>query len=322
MPPPAYEVSQQEFDRKVNEATLASLESTNDSDEQWEQWDEAKFQAAAQSHSGVEAGGSSTAVAANNFHTPTVDSTSFDMAVQPLQINKNRSKAVAPKAKERPSWLAEAGLADPSLSSTILESDSAPSASSSSAGGQSMRSSVLRPLDELSTDDVDEDTISPPPFTEVETLLPPPPMPAFHGIPSNPPSRLSSPPFPENSSLPVPAFHGNSSNPPSPLSSPVPTNAALPPLLSVPVVVSHHPSPPPQQRQSLPPPRRSAQRMGPRAYTTLYSNPPHIPAKNETNPSLPYMRFDPSVAYQKSRRDLPPSTIQQRQAPAYTSFYK
>jgi hypothetical protein len=329
MPPPTYEVSQQDLDRKVTEAMLASLESLQGSEEQWEEWDEAKFHAAAQAHHAVdhnEAGGSSTAT---SFPAPRVDPTLFEVTIQPLHINKKGPQAVAPKTKERPSWLAEAGLDDPSSSSAAVQSDSAPSASSSSAGGQSMGSSVLHSVHELSTEDVDEDTIAPPPFAEVAPLdsppfeqIPPLPMPAFHGASSNPSSRLGSPPFPEIPTLPTTAFHGISSSPPSPLSSPVQPNATLPPASSVPVIVHNRPSPPPQQRQSLQPPRRPVQRMGPRPYTASYANAPYMPVRNETNPSLPYMRFDPSMAYQKSRRDSPPSQVKQLQAPAYTSFYK
>ena len=295
-PPPAYELSQQDYDQKTSEA-LALSERTHE--DEWETWDDAVHEAAAQQGAGGSNAASSSAAEAPRYQYPS-DPSAFGAAFQPLNINKKG--ALQSKVKERPSWLEEAGLGESGSSSALhhveAERSSTHNRSREAIGGSG---TVRTPLSLSSSEEADN-AISPPPFTEVAPVIQP--------------SFLTEIPQPS----PVVTYHGNGSNPPSPLSSPtaritpLPTPPPPPPLLP-PLGHPQGRSSPNPLRQSLPTPRRHhATTVAARPTTSLYGR-GALPA-----PPVPRMTFDPSIAYERRRGDAQPQV--QFQSPAYDSLYK
>ena len=294
-PPPAYEISQHDYDQKTREA-LALSERTHE--EEWETWDDSVHEAAAQQGPGGSNAASSSATDAPRYQYPS-DSSAF---VQPLNINKKG--ALHSNVKERPSWFEEAGLGNSGSSSTLhrveTERSSSHNRSREAIGG----SGTVHIPHGLSSSDEADNAISPPPFTEVDPVI----QPSFQ-------TEILQP-------SPVVTYHGNGSNPPSPLSSPItnmtplPTPPPPPPPPLLPTL--GHPqgrSSPNPLRQSLPTPRRHhATTVAARPTTSLYGR-SALPA-----PPVPRMTFDPSVAYERRRGDAQPQA--QFQSPAYDSFYK
>ncbi|KDQ20742.1 hypothetical protein BOTBODRAFT_40818 [Botryobasidium botryosum FD-172 SS1] len=134
-PPPAYEFSQQEFDRKIAHVEDYSLSVSQTrqrylnsvEEEEFERWDDAVFQANAaryaplQSYASASAGAGSSSAARplpNPHHA--VAATSSSAPIRPLSIAKKTTPpAPAPYVKDRPSWLADAGLDTPPSSQPI-----------------------------------------------------------------------------------------------------------------------------------------------------------------------------------------------------------
>jgi hypothetical protein len=298
-PPPAYEISQQDFDRKTSEALVVSHQTE---EEQWEIWDEAAFSAASgQVADNSNAAASSSGADAPQYQYP-ANPSKFAADLQPLNIHKKA--AMQSKAKERPSWYEEAGLGDSASSSALRPVETERLSSREAIGG----SNTLRSPHELSAEDEADNAISPPPFTEVAPEI----QPTFQ-------PEIQQP-------SPVVSYHGNGSAPPSPLSSPVvrvtplPTPPPPPPLIPAHVHLQGRSSPqPPPSRQSLPAPRRHyTTTAAPRPTTSIYGR-GELPT-----PPAPRMSFDPSVAYERKRGDAQPRVQLQFQSPAYEyeSFYK
>lgn len=206
-PPPAYEFSQQEFDRKVTTAVERSIASEEQDREQrersagdgWQKWNEDEYESAArqlaEKYEQLNVGQSSTA--SSSGPTASTSSTSAGASVdadtngepedvesvRPLSIQK-KNKARRPEptvqsTKERPSWYDEAQLGDtaseaPPNSGRIAEHRRVPP-------GQSLQ----QPLDTASlvSDGSDDDhALPPPPFAPVDTSLD---GPAYERYPSN-----------------------------------------------------------------------------------------------------------------------------------------
>ena len=287
IPPPPYETSQQEFDRKTAQAlevsnSISAAQPPSSSqagdDDQWEIFDEAAFEAAFQaavkqresqggsSSSGVPAGHSahlSTSLNAEKWAHPTSSS------VQPLRVHKKAPSDTQPK--ERPNWFAEANLDE---GSTFQPLPGPPGSHRTS----SPRSEP--PQHGVSPEQDGDGAQAPPPFHSV-----------------------SDPPFVEV----ILAYHDNDngSAPPSPLSPslPRPQSRHIPSPSSSPQPGFRMPSrsPRPQPHQSLPPPaRRVPHRMSPRPVTTF------TPASGAV--SQPHMNFDHSVAYARRHDVASPST--------------
>ncbi|TFK55733.1 hypothetical protein OE88DRAFT_654084 [Heliocybe sulcata] len=103
-PPPAYEASERELDRKISMAVQQSLtisqspRGADDGEEVWEEWDEAAFEAAARN-----------AAAAGSSSSPTessVANSSESSGVSPLRIVKKRKPASESSAAEEKRRLA------------------------------------------------------------------------------------------------------------------------------------------------------------------------------------------------------------------------
>ncbi|KZT24478.1 hypothetical protein NEOLEDRAFT_1179164 [Neolentinus lepideus HHB14362 ss-1] len=96
-PPPAYEVSQQELDRKISTAVEQSLtisqpaRGADEGEDVWEEWDEAAFEVAAARSVSALAGSSSSPTESSN-------SSALSSAVPPLRIVKRKRLASASSA--------------------------------------------------------------------------------------------------------------------------------------------------------------------------------------------------------------------------------
>lgn len=117
LPPPSYEVSQEAFDRKIQQGIQASLEpQANIPDDLWEEWDEAKFEANARAFAEASASSSSSAPA-----PPPVTAQQYpkekaprpqspppprqeEPAVRPLRIVKKSQTTAYQKAVEATSY--------------------------------------------------------------------------------------------------------------------------------------------------------------------------------------------------------------------------
>jgi hypothetical protein len=302
LPPPPYETSQQEFDRKTAQALEVSnsisdaqppSSSQAGDDDQWDNFDEAAFEAAFQAavkQRESQGGSSSSGLSAGN---PAYPSTSLNAEkwarptspiVQPLRIHKRAPSDTQPK--ERPSWFAEANLDEGSAFQPLAGPPG-------SYGPQSEP-----PQHEIPPEQDGDHSQAPPPFHSVndppfvEVIM------AYHGNGSAPPSPLS----PSSPSVHSPhPSRPQSRHIPSPSSSPQP-GFRMP---------SRSPHPHPHQPLS-PPARRVQHRMSPRPVTTF------TPALETV--SQPRMNFDHSVAYTRRRDVASPST--EPLATNAAAFYK
>lgn len=306
-PPPAYETSQQEFDRKTSQAIEESLSistaqpqpfSNEALDDPWDNYDEAAFEAAfeaAVKERESQGGSSGTGPQVSSTLAQSTSKSQHDekwalppsLSVQPLRIHKNRTSDV-PSTKERPSWFAEAELdKDPAFRRL-----SGPSATHT----EHDRS---EPPQHQQPEEDEDRTQAPPPFQSVAPTV-------------------DIPPFQEV----VMAYHGNGSSPPSPLSySPeqmLSSHSSHPRsrVLSSPSS-SHRPDhrrpSPSHPRQILPPPLPHMQRRTSPRPVTKFSPTLRI--------SQPHMNFDHSVAYSK-RDDGAVSPTSEPRAINASAFYK
>ncbi|KIM90837.1 hypothetical protein PILCRDRAFT_811325 [Piloderma croceum F 1598] len=182
-PPPPYESSQQEFDRKTAQALEASL-SPNlhphlyaEQDNSWENYDEAAFEAAHEAAAMTESrgGSSSTWSSTHSFKSPSTEkwAVPISSSMQPLRVHEPTPS----ESKERPSWLAEAHFAE---SSTFQPLSSRSTPYGDNSGPQS--EPPERPLVMIAYHDNGSAPPSP--------LSPPPPLIVHSPYPSRPPSRL------------------------------------------------------------------------------------------------------------------------------------
>src|ERR1700733_15068709 len=124
LPPPPYESSPHEFDRKTAQALEASLSRPNlhphlyaGQDNSWENYDEAAFEAAHEAAAAVtesRGGSSSTWSSTHSSKSPSTEKWAdpISPSVQPLRVHKPTPSDA--ESKERPSWLAEAHFAESS----------------------------------------------------------------------------------------------------------------------------------------------------------------------------------------------------------------
>jgi hypothetical protein len=193
-PPPSYDLSQQEFDSKTRRILEASISdpdaSDNRAEEVWEVWDDAVFEKAQALE--PHAGGSSSSTVISTSHSHKHPSNLPPVKKRPVSVRR---------PKEKPSWLAEAGLSTESSSSALTQ----PSSPSSTDGHSNAHYDILHSI--VDDEDDEDRSIPPPPWAAVGPSLDGPPfeevvlsIPSHRGRPSNPPSPLSSPP-PRNTSL-------------------------------------------------------------------------------------------------------------------------
>jgi hypothetical protein len=180
-PPPPYESSQQEFDRKTAQALEASLSPNVHShlyaeqDNSWENYNEAAFEAAyeAAAMNASRGGSSSIWSSTHSSKSPSTEKWAgpISPSVQPLRIHKP-----TPESKERPSWLPEAHFAE---SSTFHPLSSRSTPYGENSGPQS--EPPERPLVMITY----HNGSAPP-----SPLSPSPPLMVHSPYPSRPPSRL------------------------------------------------------------------------------------------------------------------------------------
>ena len=202
-PPPPYEPSQQEFDQKTSlalEASASDIRQTPDSpgEDVWEDYDEEAFeiafqaaQAARQRQSEAEsltAGPSDATSLTQSSRRWSVEKVDHPITptVQPLRIHK-KAPSSSYRAKEQPSWYAEAHLGGSSSFQPL---------SSPSSLYEERHSSHATPSQHQFIPEHDEDNVTaPPPFEHQGPDLDGPPFEevvlAYHA--SAPPSPLSSP---------------------------------------------------------------------------------------------------------------------------------
>jgi hypothetical protein len=335
LPPPAYEVSQQELDQKISaayEASLSTVSTGADGNEDDWEYDEAAFEAAF------------SAAQANAARQTLLDTSGsnaqqgepYSTPVQPLQVKKKDLPEL--RLKERPSWYVEAGLtgspSHPTSSPGLLSPYQAhtPNHGASSKERQSWcgqagleaasPSSVsfahtissgsgsfydigptnLSPSDivpstnhEIRGDDDDDDASEPPP--------------AFTAVGPS----LEGPPFEEV----VLTYRGSGSNPPSPLLSPQPTpflngsnrhsrRLSPVPTLNTPQI--------PTRPHSIPSPPKEHLALGPRPFSTSSGRSNQLISGSR-------MDFNHSVAYHKAGFEEMPTAPVPYGGTA-TSFYK
>ncbi|TDL29493.1 hypothetical protein BD410DRAFT_833790 [Rickenella mellea] len=279
-PPPAYELTQQEFDQKTShivETSLSQPISQPQYADGWEEWDEAAFQAnearlreerargasgssTPQSQPLQSGSGSGGTSAQTNPSAHAQPGAPHD--VRPLNIRKRSSQT---PEKEKPSWYAQAGLGDNGSSSSRDPQDAQGSGSSRPRPASSVPSTRSLP-----EDPEDDPTAPPPPFAPTDTSLD---GPSYELVQS------------QRAPSPVVVLRYNpggvgSSPPPSPPASPVSRHTMSP-------------SPAPSHL-SMPPPRRPAH-YAPSRPTTSYT--PSLKAAHIPPP--PRMDFNPLVAYTK-----------------------
>lgn len=340
LPPPAYDITKEELDQKVERALEASLAKTHlqphpapDSAEgEWQVWDEAAFEAAAARAQAQQqtAGGSSSTAPPRPLPVPTPGRgvPDFHTATEPLRINKrdrDRASYAQPQDPHRRDSLSS------SVSRHSAGSFSSPSSPGLSSSPRSPASARPLIVHNVPADPQEEPISLPPPFAPVGPSLDGPPyeqvVMAYRGDASPPPSPLTSPTVPRAeigpllrpqsaysealSSRPASAYGTSSSRPHSsygPATSPRP-----PSVLESPTAP---PAPAPivrDQRQSMPPPRRQTQRLGPRPLTS------YTPPTNGGWGGGSSLGYDPSGAYAKPAYPPPPPAVRIANAAA---FYK
>lgn len=302
-PPPAYELTDQEYDQKTSHVLETSQSEPQyypgDGEEEWEVWDESIFaanasghtspnnqhqqQAGSSSRSPIDASASSASTkgvsinysSASSSSLSSVGQPSGSSAVQPLRIVKKNNSSPPSKQKERPNWYAEAQLDqhEPSQAST-----------------QQSQVSLSRQPTYLH-----REPTPPPMFTAIgdqPPYEPPPIVMTYQPGDSRPASPLESPP---QAYLPYPPSSTSFNEPSSPTES-VRRLPRPPPVQSapaVPTVNSLAPPPPPMrtQHQSMLPPSRPSPRASPRPTTSYQPRPPPMSSFG------PRVAFDPRVAY-------------------------
>jgi hypothetical protein len=310
LPPPAYELTQEDLDRKISSAVEASLHisenatasSSNIDDDGFELWDEAAYQAAAaqlaQSNSMNDNASSSRPLPLPAHPVARQASPLPQKAPLPgiecLRIARNSP----PREKERPSWYEEAGLGSGGSPSSSRATHAAtpssrptPSAPLGARPGPGVQRALTRHADpyhphRMPSDAEYDATQQPPPFSPMGPSLDGPPYEevvlSYSQHPdSRAPSPLSSPPV-TTTSLPThrpqPQFGAMvapTSRPQTPRAAPQPPSSSRP-HAQLPDIAPLRP--------------RHAQTMGPRP-TTVYSVSSQV--ANTT------IAFDPSSAYTK-----------------------
>ncbi|KDQ64526.1 hypothetical protein JAAARDRAFT_187849 [Jaapia argillacea MUCL 33604] len=339
LPPPAYEASQQELDKKIAHAVEVSLTIANapkkieagpgGEEEVWEEWDESLFEAASRQFTETAGAGSSSMGAQappppsqpqeeQNGNRPSggrsLPVPPVPQAIEPLRIVKKTPNGYSDEKKR---------FQYDSLQTNQSSIDPSKLASSSSA-----QSSYPAPAVSSSADaEPEEDTrLPPPPFSlegpsyegpryeEVATPphidTPPPTVLSYQ----EPDSRVSSPlqsPHSPPPSLSFPPPRSQSRHSISSLSQHSHPSSPLPPVPNTTQI--HHQSMPP-------PPRNPVNRVVPRPITT-YST----PVKAKTSRSSTFVRvgdFDPSVAYNRHRTHARPIDEPLPSVVDASAFYK
>lgn len=289
-PPPAYELTDQQYDQKTShiiEASLAESTHRSSSDDFWETWDETAFEAAAARMSISE---SSPSSGSSHLPQPPVSEAAKakareagmsrnDSEVAPLRITKKSARSPPPtqKEKERPSWYAEAQL----------DSDRIPRSSiSQPASSQPARGRLPSPPRRAS---YEREPTPPPSFEAVGPSLDGPPYEDDHPPQTGPPIVMS--------------YSAGDSRPASPLQSPVsqPTSFGFPPPPTD--LRSYTPQP---SYQHAPPAPRPVSAQPPPASRIPVQPPSQQRSNAEFTLLGPRVPFNPQVAYnKKSRYSLP-----------------
>jgi len=294
-PPPSYDLSQQQFDGKVSRVLEASISEASDNypEEVWEVWDDAVFEEAQAPER--QAGGSSSSTVISTSQSQKHPSDLPSVKKRPVSVRR---------PKEKPSWLAEAGLSPDSSSSALTQPPS-------TDGHSSAHYDILHSI--IDDEDDEDRSIPPPPWAAVGP-------------------SLDGPPF-EEVVLSLPSHRGRASNPPSPLSSPPLRNASpLHPPSPQPATLEQHP-PFRIPRQPLTNLRKGSTRMGPRPRpvtthdtNTTYRPSPPTPPPLLPPPPPPQVRFDSSMAYTGTRHAQTGQQFslhhQSQHQPSHLSFYK
>ncbi|EPQ59259.1 hypothetical protein GLOTRDRAFT_136179 [Gloeophyllum trabeum ATCC 11539] len=273
VPPPAYEASQQELDRKISLAVQQSLSISQgalgavDGEEVWEEWDEAAFEAAAARGAAQTVGaGPSSPVSPTRASAPGTGesgggSGASSSAIQPLRIvKKKKTPSISSAAEEKRK-----------LALVVRNEERQPSAPSyqSSRSGSSVHDRSVHEVPE--DDDYDVRSIPPPPFA---------PAPRVQDVAwRDTDSRIASP-------LSSPRLE------PSGWQAHGPANTQVRPF-------SLSPSPGPEgssSSQGLATPRRPYNRPSPRPSTS------YTPSSRGSvwNSPAPLVDFNPAVAYTKA----------------------
>ncbi|EMD40721.1 hypothetical protein CERSUDRAFT_91457 [Gelatoporia subvermispora B] len=283
-PPPAYELSQQEFDQKTSHVIETSSSEPQQPAvdlEGFEVWDDAIFESAVRM-SGLSLDGTSSRLPEVRSYAPEKasqlpsDETASSSSVQPLRIQKKTAVSMPPQ-KERPSWYAEAQL-DRSCSTAVHERDPTPLPSSPSQSSQHDVPGSLTPPSREAT--------PPPEFTPVGPSLDGPPYEVV--LTYRPSDGDSAPPSPLQSPTMLPQNLDVETNLHT-IQSRVSRELPMPPQSGYGVATS---SIVPHHHQSLPAPRRSPLTHHMRPSTTYASG---------FGAATPLLRFNPQTAYGKKQ---------------------
>ncbi|OCH94092.1 hypothetical protein OBBRIDRAFT_196536 [Obba rivulosa] len=291
-PPPAYEISQHEFDQKTSHLleTSASEPQPPEVDlEGFEVWDDATFEAAVRASELSLVDGPLSRQAAyplEKVAPQPLDDGASSSAIRPLRITKKST--AAPPQKEHPSWYTEAQL-DRSSSGSSREPEPPAHAPNTPRYPQPDLPEVSDPCSREST--------PPPEFTPVGPSLDGPP---YEGIVlTYRPGDDSAPPSPLQSPTMLPqSFDTGSSR--SPFQSHLARDLPMPPHSIYGAPTSSFT---PHNHQSLPP-RRSPMSQNKRPATTYASG---------AGAAAPLLRFNPQSAYGK--KPMVPTPDEQRAPP-------
>ena len=287
-PPPAYELTDQQYDQKTSqiiETSLAEPARQSSNDDFWEVWDEAAFEAAA---ARLSLTGPSSSSSNPPPPPPPISETAKakareagmpgnDPEVAPLRIVKKSAQSPPPtrKEKERPSWYEEAQL------------DQVPQSSSAQpAVPQSTRASLPSPPRRTS---YDREPTPPPSFEAVGPSLDGPPYEDAHPIQPGPTIIMT--------------YSAGDSRPASPLQSPV----AQAPSFGFPAAPNTRSYTPQPTHQHVPPAPRPVSTQPPPVPRVPVQPPVQQRASTEFSLLGPRVPFNPQVAYNKkpSRYGLP-----------------